>query len=60
MFWSGMTELKRIRVTLDPRPLSLVLYHRNLKSTVGKYIGRVPGPERGRNGGQPKEVRSLS
>ena len=33
---------------MKPGPLPLVIVTTNLKSIVGKYRGRGPGPERGR------------
>ena len=44
---------------LEPGPFSLVLLTKNLKSTLGKYRGRGPGPERGRRVEQPMEARTL-
>ena len=59
LFWRVMMKLQRSRLPLDSRPLSVVLYPTNLKSTVVQYSGRGPGLERGRTVEQPKALRSL-
>ena len=46
--------LHRSVATLDPGPFPLVLCPTNLKSTVGQYIGKVMGTERGKKGGHTK------
>ena len=42
-----MMMLERSGAHLDPKPLYLVLLLMNLKSTVGQYMGRGIGQERG-------------
>ena len=46
LFWCGMMTLQRSGITLNPKPLSLVIYHTSLKFKIVQYKGKGPGLER--------------